>query len=101
LRFLRALPRRRVRPPWWTPYGASGEPWLANPQTAVFYPPSWIFIALPFRAAYVLFLAFHIALLGCGAYVLFQRRASRGAAMVGGIALMFCGPVLSMLDVGD
>jgi hypothetical protein len=101
LRFFTALHLRAWRLPLWNPYSASGEPWLANPQTAVFYPPSWIFIVLPFRAAYVLFLAFHIALLGCGAYVLFLRSASRGAATVGAIALMFCGPVLSMLDVGD
>ena len=101
LRFFTALHLRAWRLPLWNPYNASGEPWLANPQTAVFYPPSWMFIALPFRTAYVLFLAFHIALLGCGAYLLFQRSASRGAAVVGAIALMFCGPVLSMLDVGD
>jgi hypothetical protein len=101
LRFFTALHLRAWRLPLWNPYSASGEPWLANPQTAVFYPPSWMFIALPFRTAYVLFLAFHIALLGCGAYLLFARTASRGAAFVGAIALMFCGPVLSMLDVGD
>lgn len=101
LRFFTALHLRAWKLPLWNPYSASGEPWLANPQTAVFYPPTWVFIALPFRPAYILFLAFHLALLGCGAYLLFVHSASRGAALVGAIALMFCGPVLSMLDVGD
>jgi hypothetical protein len=85
--------------PLWNPYSASGEPWLANPQTAVFYPPAWLFLALPFETAYMLFLALHLALLGCGALLLFARRASLGAALIGAVALMLCGPTLSLLDV--
>jgi hypothetical protein len=101
LRFYTATHLRVFRLPLWNPYSASGEPWMANPQTAVFYPPAWMFIVLPFRTAYVAFLAFHLALLGAGAYLLFARNASRGAALFGAITLMLCGPVLSMLDVGD
>ena len=101
MRFFTAAHLRTWSLPLWNPYSASGEPWMANPQTAVFYPPAWMFIALPFRTAYVLFLALHLALLGCGAYLLFARIASSGAAIVGAVALMLCGPVLSMLDVGD
>jgi len=101
LRYFTALHLRAWRLPLWNPYSASGEPWLANPQTAVFYPPTWIFVVFPFRTAYVLFLVLHLALLGCGAYLLFARTASRRAAIFGAIALMLCGPVLSMLDVGD
>ncbi|MFL6248499.1 MAG: hypothetical protein ACJ74H_20920, partial [Thermoanaerobaculia bacterium] len=81
--------------PLWNPYSASGEPWLANPQTGVFYPPAWLFLVLPFATAYMLYLLLHSILLGCGAYLLFVRRASPGAAMVGAAALMFSGPVLS------
>lgn len=87
------------RLPLWNPYSASGEPWLANPQTGVFYPPAWLFLALPFETAYVLFLFLHLTILGWGAYLLFARRAPPGAAMVGAAALMFSGPVLSLLDV--
>ncbi len=87
------------RLPLWNPYSASGEPWLANPQTGVFYPPTWLFLVLPFETAYVLFLLLHLTILGWGAYLLFARRAPPGAAMVGAAALMFSGPVLSLLDV--
>jgi hypothetical protein len=87
------------RMPFWNPYSASGEPWFANPQTGVFYPPAWLFVVLPFETAYVLFLLLHVVLLGWGSYLLFARTASPGAAMVGAAALMFCGPVLSLLDV--
>jgi hypothetical protein len=92
--------------PLWNPYSASGEPWLANPQTGVFYPPAWLFLVLPFETAYMLFLLLHVILLGWGAYLLFARRApgghaAGGAAMVGAAALMFSGPVLSLLDVSN
>jgi len=85
--------------PLWNPYNASGEPWFANPQTAVFYPPAWLFLVLPFSTAYVAFLLFHALLLGSGAYLWFARRASTASAILGAVALMLCGPVMSLLDV--
>jgi hypothetical protein len=101
LRFFTAQELSGGRLPLWNPYSASGEPWLANPQTGVFYPPSWLFLVLPFATAYMLFLLLHLVVLGCGAYLLFARRLSTGAAMVGAAALMFSGPVLSLLDVSN
>jgi len=101
LRFFTAEELRAGRLPLWNPYSASGEPWLANPQTGVFYPPAWMFVVLPFETAYMLFLLFHLVLLGWSAYLLFARRVSAGAAMVGTVALMFSGPVLSLLDVNN
>jgi hypothetical protein len=99
LRWFTATALKSAQLPLWNPYSASGEPWLANPQTAVFYPPAWLFLVLPFETAYMLFLALHLALLGCGALLLFARRASLGAALIGAVALMVCGPTLSLLDV--
>jgi len=86
------------RLPLWNPYNGSGEPWLANPQTAIFYPPAWLFLILPFATAYVAYLFIHSLLLGGGAYLLFRRNASHLAVAGGAIALMLSGPVLSMLD---
>jgi hypothetical protein len=99
LRFFTTQHLRAGSLPLWNPYNASGEPWLANPQTAVFYPPAWIFLVLPFATAYVGFLFFHALVLGFGAYALFVRRASVAAALLGAVALMLSGPVLSLLDV--
>ena len=101
LRWFTAQELKAGRLPLWNPWSASGEPWLANPQTGVFYPPAWIFLVLPFATAYMLFLLFHLVLLGWGAYLLFARSGSREAAMVGAIALMFSGPVLSLLDINN
>ncbi len=33
--------------PVWNPYLGAGAPLLANYQTAVFYPPNWLFLVLP------------------------------------------------------
>src|SRR5688572_17219129 len=101
LRAFTADELRAGRLPLWNPYSASGEPWLANPQTGLFYPPAWLFLVLPFETAYMAYLLLHLMLLGWGAYLLFARGAPPGAAMVGAAALMFCGPVLSLLDVSN
>src|SRR5579859_5440537 len=101
LRFFTADEVRRGHLPLWNPYNASGEPWLANPQTGVFYPPAWIFLVIPFPTAYTLFLAFHIALLGCGSFLLFRRIASNNAALIAALSLMLCGPAMSLLDISN
>jgi len=101
LRFYTALHLRAGRLPLWNPYNGSGEAWLANPQSGVFYPPTWLFTAMPFAVAYMAYLLVHVALLGVNAYVLFVRRATRGAALAGAAALMFCGPVVSLWDVNN
>ncbi len=101
LRYYTALHIRSFILPYWNPYSASGEPWLANPQTGVFYPPTWLFIPLPFETAYMLYLALHLVILGWGAYVLFARFTSPGAALVGATIVTFCGPVISLLDVSN
>lgn len=101
LRYFTAQELRAGRLPFWNPYNAAGEPWMANPQTGVFYPPAWLFVVLPFETAYVLFLLLHLVILGWGAYLFFARGAPPGAALVGAVALMFAGPVLSLLDVSN
>ena len=101
LRWFTATELRAGRLPLWNPYSASGEPWLANPQTGVFYPPAWIHVVLPFDTAYMLFLYFHLVLLAWGMYLLLQKFNSRGAALVGAAAILFSGPVLSLLDVSN
>ena len=102
LRWFTATELQHGRLPLWNVYSASGEPWLANPQTAVFYPPAWLFLVLPFAFAYTLFLFLHVVLLGCGGYLLFARLTRPGgAALAAAIALAFSGPAMSLLDVSN
>src|ERR1051325_3187817 len=86
LRWFTADELRHGRLPLWNPYSASGERWLANPQTGVFYPPAWLFLALPFAPAYNLFLALHLMLAGGGGLLVFSRYASSGAALAAALA---------------
>jgi hypothetical protein len=101
LRWFTASELRHGRLPLWNVYSASGERWLANPQTCVFYPPAWVFLILPFPTAYTLFLALHVMLLGCGAFLFFRRFASEMAALAAALALMFCGPAMSLVDINN
>ena len=102
LRWFTATELQHGRLPLWNVYSASGEPWLANPQTGIFYPPAWLFLVLPFTVAYTLYLFLHVALLGTGAYLLFARLTRPGgAALVAAVALAFSGPAMSLLDVSN
>ncbi|MBN2555402.1 MAG: YfhO family protein [Anaerolineales bacterium] len=46
--------------PFWNPYSGMGAPLLANYQTAVFYPPNWLFIFLPIAWGQGLLVAGHL-----------------------------------------
>lgn len=78
--------------PLWNPYVFSGIPLLGDGQTAMFYPPNWLFFLLPGDAAlnYVVLLQFSIAGVGMN---LFARALglSRLPALVSALAYMFCG----------
>jgi len=87
--------------PLWNPYNGSGERWLANPQTGVFYPPTWVFLAVPFARAYLLFLAIHLMALAVGSYALFRRWVSTQSALIGSVLVTLGGPTLSLLDVNN
>ncbi|MGA7617554.1 MAG: hypothetical protein WBX15_20505 [Thermoanaerobaculia bacterium] len=87
--------------PLWNPFSGSGERWLANPETAVFYPPAWLMVLLPFATGYVAFLWFHVALAGVGSWFLFRRWVQPPSALLGAVAMMFQGPLLSLLDVSN
>ncbi len=99
MRLYTAMHLRAGRLPLWNPYNGSGEQWLANPQTGVFYPPAWLFLAFPFSRAFVLYLFVHALILGSGTYCLLRLRAGPAGAAIGSVGLMFSGPVLSLLDV--
>ena len=83
---------REGRWPVATNADGSGVPLLADPQTAVLHPPTWLFAVLPARRAYCLsiLLAFWAAGLGALAY-LRRLKLTDGAATFGAFAFMFCG----------
>ncbi|MBI3300023.1 MAG: DUF2079 domain-containing protein [Elusimicrobia bacterium] len=70
--------------PFWNPYIFSGMPHLANPQTALFYPPAALLRLFPLAWAFSLYLVLHLALAGAGAHLLARRL---GAGPAGAAAL--------------
>lgn len=75
-----------------SPYEATGTALLADPQSSIQHPATWLFAVLDAKKAYCLsiFLAFWTA--GSGAYM-YLRKCSllRPAAAFGAVAFMFCG----------
>lgn len=82
--------------PWLNPNVGCGEPFFANPQSALLYPPAWWALFLKPHKALGVEIGCHLALLGLGLFVLCGRLRGRPvqalAASWGG---QFSGPILS------
>jgi hypothetical protein len=79
--------------PLWDPQLFLGAPFLANPQTAVLYAPSWLFMFGPVQSVYTAQLVLHAFLAAYFTY-LFVRHAFGVlplAAAVGGLTYAFGG----------
>jgi len=91
MRYL-ALRAHEGAAPLWNPSIHLGVPFFSNPQTALLYPPQWIFAALPPAAAWPAYFALHFALAALGAYALMRALAcSRLASACGAMAFAHCG----------
>jgi hypothetical protein len=71
----------------WTDAHGNGQPFLANPKNAIFYPTTWFYLILPLFAAFKIHYLIH-ALLGwlglyllCGSYFLSRRASFLGASL--------------------
>jgi hypothetical protein len=82
--------------PWLNPWTGLGRPFAADPQTAFWYPFTWLFALLPPLLAYPASLWLHYSLALWGMYRLLRLTPlSRTAALFGGIAFAFCGFMLA------
>ncbi len=86
--------------PLWDPYVSFGHPMLANPNTQVLYPPTWINLVLAPESAYVVLTLAHLAWAGLGLFRFARRlEMSEAASAVAGAAWMASGPLLSLVNV--
>ena len=78
--------------PLWNPYVFCGIPLLGDGQTALFYPPNWLFFVLPPETALNLVVLLQFSIAGVGMF-LFARRLglSSAPATVAALAYMFGG----------
>ncbi len=82
--------------PWLNPWTGLGRPFAADPQTAVWYPFTWLFAFLPPLLAYPASLWAHYSLALWGMYRLLRALSlDRRASLFGGIAFAFCGFMLA------
>ena len=87
--------------PLWNPYILMGEPFLANPEVAAFYPPSWLVFVFPEAVAYWLEIALHLALAGWSMHRLVKAwGAPRAVSVFAGLAYVVSQPFLGRLEAG-
>ena len=73
---------RKGQLPLWNPYLFSGIPFVANPQPALFYPPTWLALLLPVTTALGWIIVLHVWLAAVGMYAWMR---SEGASAAGAL----------------
>ncbi|MBU2632449.1 hypothetical protein KKG52_01920, partial [Patescibacteria group bacterium] len=74
--------------PLWNPYNFSGNPQMANFQTAAFYPLNILYLTMPFNYAWTIFIALQLFLAASFMY-LFLRKGlllTFFASLIGGVS---------------
>jgi hypothetical protein len=80
------------RLPLENPLEATGGVLMSDPQSAVMYPPTWLFAFMQPKLAYSLSIFLGFALAGGGMWLYMRKLGLRlPAAAVGTLAFMFCG----------
>jgi hypothetical protein len=83
----------------WTDAFGNGQPFLANPKNAVFYPTTWLFLILPFFLAFKLHYVIHIMAAYLGIYYLGKSYGfSRTASFLAASLFLASGPYLSSIE---
>lgn len=74
--------------PWWNPCVGLGRPFLADMQTGVLYPPSWLHLLLGVPVATIVLVWLHQIWCALGAFLL-ARRLGCTCAIAWGVAVVF------------
>ncbi len=86
--------------PFWLDQVGCGEPFFANPQSAMLYPPAWLALLLPPEVAVGVEVGLHLALLGVGAALLARRLGAAGWwPVAAGLGAVGAGPVMDSAGV--
>ena len=87
--------------PLWNPHTFSGQPFLGNWQTALFYPPNWLHLVLPTAFTITLLVSMHIYLAGlfCARWLMYRGFDPLTAALAGAV-FMLSGPVVGRVFPG-
>lgn len=87
--------------PFWNPYSFSGNPHLANYQSAVFSPMNILFFIFPFVDAWSLLILLQPFLAALFTYFFLRElKLSKLGSLVGSSAFMFCGFMVVWMAYG-
>jgi hypothetical protein len=81
----------------WNPYQACGEPFLANSETALFYPLHLLFLIIEPNAALHVILALNMVIGALGMFLLARELGLGWAAAVGGALVFELGDPMAQL----
>jgi len=92
--------------PLWNPYNGWGAPFIANYQSAIFYPLNWIiFLVYTISSGnnyfwiYTLLLVLHLQIGGVGFYKLISKFGlSETSKILGAVVFMFCGYLMARIN---
>lgn len=86
--------------PAWDPWIGFGQPLLANPNTQVYYPPTWLNLLMRPWTYYTVYVVAHLAWAGLGMLVLARALGvSRPGARVASLVWMASGPLISLASM--
>ncbi|HSI36932.1 MAG: hypothetical protein ACAI43_00780 [Phycisphaerae bacterium] len=83
---------RHGQVPLWNPHAGLGQPFLANGQSAIFYPTNSLHVMLPETWSWTLSAFLRLFVAGLGAYLLARLYGLRGwPRLLPAVAFMLCG----------
>ena len=89
--------------PFWNPYNFSGNPQMANFQTAVFYPFNILYFIFPFNVSWTLLIMFQPFLAGIFMYLFLKKGigVEDFPSLVGAISFGFCSYMSVWMEYGN
>ena len=85
----------------WNPHIYSGAPYLGGFQSALLYPPNWLYLCLPLGRAINIGIALHVFLAGLFMFFWTRRRNLHPLACTfAGVLFMFSGPYFPHIYAG-
>ena len=85
----------------WNPHIFSGAPYFGGFQSALLYPPNWLYLCLPLARAINVGIALHVFLAGWFMFFWTRHRALHPLACVlAGVLFMFSGPYFPHIYAG-
>ncbi|PKM92856.1 MAG: hypothetical protein CVU80_01145 [Elusimicrobia bacterium HGW-Elusimicrobia-4] len=85
--------------PIWNPYTFFGQPFLANPETSLFYPFTTLFYIFEFSIAYKLFIVLHFFLASMLFYIAARfLKAKNSYSIIASVAWAFGGYLVARIE---